>query len=279
MRPGGALMDALRYRAGAGDQGPPGWRLLWVARADGEPGLVVQRSAHRHCSISYIEAGHGVVRIEGVEERLGPGDAFILPRGVDHELRYDRARPWRQLFAAFAGELPGQLLQAYGLERVHAFREAPIAQPLRNLLGHDGDDRELQLRAGAALNEILAVLHRRTYQVPDLPQVVLRAKAYIDDHLEHGPTVAEVAQRVGCSPAHLSRSFRRHLGCSTATYRLRRRMDLARVLLATTDLPIKAIADRLAYQDSFGFSHAFKAAFGCAPSTWRRQVLEGRRAP
>lgn len=271
-------MDPLRYRTCDGSDGPSGWRLLWVARADSDPGLIVTRSAHRHCSISFIESGYGTVCIAGSEARLGPGDAFILPEGMDHQLRCDQERPWRQLFAAFSGALPAQLLQAYDLSTVHVFQDAPIAQPLRNLLAHAGDDRDLQIRSGAALHEILGILYRQVHHAPDWPQLVIRAKAFIDSHIEHGLRVSAIAQHVGCSESYLSRNFRRYVGHPPGVYILRRRMDLARVLLTTTDLPIKAIADRLAYHDSFAFSHAFKAETGCSPSIWRNQVLAGRRS-
>lgn len=265
------MRHAPRYRSCDPGVALPGWRLLFVVRADCEPGLVIHRENHQHTSFSYIESGYGVARIAGKEARLGPGDAFILPRGKEHELIYDREEPWRQLFVGFAGDLPDHICKGYGLEHTHLFREAPIVQPLRNLIAFDGDDRELQLYSGAVLQELVIILHRHIHRTPDWPTAVLRAKAFIDANLERIVRLADVANHVGCSEAHLSRNFRRCVGTPPGDYLIRRRMDLAKALLSTGDTPVKAIADRLCYRDTFAFSHAFKAVVGHSPSAWRTE--------
>lgn len=264
------MKDPLRFRTCAADPALPALRLLWVARADSAPGEVIDRRAHAHWSVSFIESGRGSVRIgNGDECELGAGDAFVLPRGCDHILRYDPVEPWRQLFASAVGDLVDRLFAAYGLEQGGVFRDAPIAQPLRNLLAHAGEDHDLQLAAGPALHEVCAILLRHRRDGPALPQPVQRAKAYIDAHLEHPIALTDVADAAHCSSAHLSRIFRRWVGVPPGEYLQHRRMDLAKALLSGTDLPIKAIADRLCYGDTFAFSHAFKAVIGQPPTRWR----------
>lgn len=261
--------DEDRSRAGKAHAAPPGWCLRWVACAQGEPGLVVDRPDHAHTSVVYILSGIGTLTIAGSETTLGAGDAFILPQGMDHRLVYDDRDPWRMLFIGCSGVFPAQLRTAYGIEGIYAFRDAPIAQPIRNLLGFDGDDAALQLYAGQILADIMRILHTSVQDQPDWPPLVIRAKAFIDAHLEGGLRLAEVARHVGCSPAHLSRNFRQCVGMPPGDYLLSRRMSLAKTLLDTSDLSIKAIASRLGYGDTFSFSHAFKLAVGTSPSLWR----------
>lgn len=264
-------MKLLRSRYPIQTDAPPGWSLRCVARCQGKPGQVFDRPDHAYTSIEYIEYGYGRLTIGGKEQQLGAGIAFILPRGVDHIIRCDDHRPWRVLFLDCEGDLPDQLRAAYGLLDRYIFPGAAIAQPIRNLLNFVGDDSELQLRAGQIIHETIAGLHASTRTDPDWPGFVLRAKSFIDANLEGGIKLADVADHVGCSTAHLSRNFRRYVGQPPGDYLLNRRMDLAKALLDATDEPIKAIAQRLGYNDAFAFSHAFKALVSLSPSKWRAQ--------
>jgi AraC-like DNA-binding protein len=261
--------EIVHVRSCSATDAPPGWCLRWVARAHCQAGMSFSRDNHLHTSFAYIESGYGTVTIGGTEERLGPGDAFILPEGGSHRLSYDEGDPWRQLFVGVSGPLPEQLLRAYGIESKFAFRNAAIAQPIRNLLQFNGDDRELQLRTGQALTDMVATLHASVNVVPNWPKMIIKAKSFIDANLENIVRLADVAGHVGCSEAHLSRHFRQCVGSPPGEYLLSRRMDLAKALLDTTDDPVKAIAERLCYRDTFAFSHAFKSALGVSPTAWR----------
>jgi AraC-like DNA-binding protein len=261
--------DTPRFRGCDPTGAPPGWCLRWVSYAQGVPRLVVNRPKHAHTSFVYIDAGYGTVSIAGREARLGPGDAFVLPQGMDHRLVYDDLDPWRMLFLGCSGSLPASLRLAYGLEDIFIFPGAAIAQPMRNLLNFTGSDAELQLRTGQVLHELVIKLHASIRNDPGWPEIVTRAKAFIDANLESSMRLADIAAHAGCSEAHLSRSFRSCIGSPPIDYLIARRMDLAKALLDTTGEPIKAIAERLGYRDTFAFSHAFKSVVGSSPSQWR----------
>lgn len=248
----------------------PGWCLRCVARCQGLRGQIFDRPQHAYTSFEFVEAGFGMLTVAGQTAELGPGDAFILPQGIDHRIVCDAVEPWRVLFIDCFGPLPAQLRAAYGLENTHIFPGAAIAQPIRNLLNFVGDDEALQERAGTIIHEILAKLHANVTKAPDWPEFVIRAKAYIDANLESAVGMADIATHVGCSKAHLSRNFHRYVGSPPVDYLIARRMDLAKALLDTTGEPIKTIAERLGYRDTFAFSHAFKTAVGVSPSQWRR---------
>jgi len=54
------------------------------------------QSPHRHegeDKIYYVVEGSGRFSVDGVEERLGPGEAVVAPAGVDHGLVNDSAEP------------------------------------------------------------------------------------------------------------------------------------------------------------------------------------------
>lgn len=77
------------------------------------------------------------------------------------------------------------------------------------------------------------------------------------------------------------RSFQRKLfetGVNYADLRNRVRIGLARALLASTDLPIPAIAEYLRYSETSAFSRSFKNLAGETPARFRQQARAACRA-
>jgi len=89
------------------------------------------------------------------------------------------------------------------------------------------------------------------------------------ENLVHPPTTAELARGVGCSREHFCRQFRRVFGCGPHAYLIAARLDLARHLLRTTALPIKAIAAAAGYPDSYSFCKQFRRRVGATPTQYR----------
>lgn len=87
-------------------------------------------------------------------------------------------------------------------------------------------------------------------------------------------TVAELATVADCSPATLTRMFRRYLNTSPLSWVLAVRMDAAKELLTTTTLPMSQIARRIGIGDAYYFSRQFHRRTGLSPTAWRRRWAE-----
>lgn len=99
---------------------------------------------------------------------------------------------------------------------------------------------------------------------------VNRASQYIDRRLNQKITLAELAAHVYLSPAHLCRVFRSELNTTPGAYVTQRRLEHARSLLETTDLPIQRIAVLCGYPNAQHFNHAFRRNVGVSPGEYRR---------
>jgi AraC-like DNA-binding protein len=96
------------------------------------------------------------------------------------------------------------------------------------------------------------------------------AKVKLTINLENPPSMVELANSIGMSPTKLKLGFREVLG-TTVTDTLRNaRLHLARSLLETSDLPLKAIAGRCGFCDASSLSHAFSSHYGLNPGELRR---------
>jgi len=81
---------------------------------------------------------------------------------------------------------------------------------------------------------------------------------------------ARLAEELGTSESTLRRRFHEATGTSPHGYLLQCRAAEARRLLGETDLPVKAIADRLGYRDVYFFSRQFRQLTGVPPAMYRR---------
>jgi AraC-like DNA-binding protein/mannose-6-phosphate isomerase-like protein (cupin superfamily) len=93
-----------------------------------------------------------------------------------------------------------------------------------------------------------------------------RAKALLDARFsDPALSLKSLAGELHTSPEHLCRQFRRQTGTGPMQYRNRLRMQAAGALLRNTNLPCKAIADRLGFSDLYTFSRAYRRAAGHSP--------------
>ena len=88
--------------------------------------------------------------------------------------------------------------------------------------------------------------------------------------------IPEVAARVGYSPHHFSRAFRRAYGQSPGRYLAQRRIERAQDLLRNSDLTVTEICMMVGFSSLGTFSATFKRAIGLAPTTYRQREQQVR---
>jgi AraC family transcriptional regulator len=102
-----------------------------------------------------------------------------------------------------------------------------------------------------------------------LPRARLRAVVeYIEDHLDTGPTLEQMAAVARLSAYHFARQFKRATGLPPHQYVIVRRVERARQLLQQ-DLSLAEIAACAGFSDQSQFSHHFKRVVGVTPRQFR----------
>jgi AraC family transcriptional regulator len=104
-----------------------------------------------------------------------------------------------------------------------------------------------------------------------LPRGRLRAVVeYIEEHLDGGPTLAQLAAVVGLNPYHFARQFKAATGLPPYRFVILRRVERARQLLhAGTDLSLAEVAVHAGFSDQSQLSHHFKRLLGVTPGQFR----------
>ncbi|MBP3405588.1 MAG: DNA-binding transcriptional regulator [Kiritimatiellae bacterium] len=95
------------------------------------------------------------------------------------------------------------------------------------------------------------------------------ALVYIQRNARHGISAVDVFAEIGRSHTSVTRTFRDVLGITVQAEIARTRLEEARHLLQTTDLPLAEVAARSGFNSTTYFMQSFSSAFGMPPKTWR----------
>ena len=101
---------------------------------------------------------------------------------------------------------------------------------------------------------------------------VFRLKEYITMHIDEEMNRESLAKAVFLTPDYLSRMFKRRTGMGLNEYIVNRRIDLAKQLLAQTELPVGSIAVQLGYNSFSHFTKVFKQRVGVTPVKYRQGI-------
>ena len=125
------------------------------------------------------------------------------------------------------------------------------------------------LRRGGADPQLSPWLEGRNHIHP----AIHRAQDAVSADPAREWTVATLADAAHTSPRHLSRLFNEHTGLSVTDYVNRRRLALARELLAATRLDMESIAERVGFSSARQFRRAWGRLNGAPPSALRDAVI------
>jgi len=229
------------------------------------------------------------LRYEGVKRQVPPpaGTVSLVPAGSPHWVRASGRREQLFLFlepglvarvaAGTFGLDPARLTlpPLDGLDLPH-LRAAMAAVDAELTAGGVGGPL-----AAESLANVLAVHLLRHILTPrqpahrragTLPRARLRAVVeYIEEHLDAGPTLEQMAAIARLSPTYFAWQFKRATGLPPHQYVIARRVERARQLLQTgSDFSLAEVAAHAGFSDQSQLSHHFKRQIGVTPGQFRR---------
>lgn len=137
--------------------------------------------------------------------------------------------------------------------------------------------RDSRLAVEAALLSFLVNLSRLAQHqnpVPSLPDTLAHAIRWLEAvEVEEEIRVSTWAKAVGLHRSHLHELCVTHLGISPQRYLMERRLREAAERLSRGSDSITSIAYALSFASTQHFATAFKARYGCSPTTFRRRRM------
>jgi len=105
------------------------------------------------------------------------------------------------------------------------------------------------------------------------PRWIRRVREELDDRIDEGPEVRELADAAGVHPGSLTRAFRRHYGESVTSYRTRQRLRRAVRALSLPGGSPSRVAQDAGFADHPHLCRCVRDATGFTPSQLRRTLV------
>lgn len=224
-----------RVLVSAHDRGATIAGLCLGAMAIADAGLLDGRSAVTHWhAVDSLAARHPDIAVDASVLYLDHGDVLTsagTASGIDACLHIVRTR--------------------LGAEAANRVARSLVVAPHRE--GGQAQYIERPIAAGAADDPVAA------------------ASAWALAHLDEDLSVERLAHAAHMSRRSFVRAFRASTGSTPAAWVRSRRLDEARRLLETTELPIDQIAASCGFGNTVTLRQNFVSSFGSTPSSYRRR--------
>ncbi|HEY2621079.1 MAG TPA: AraC family transcriptional regulator [Acetobacteraceae bacterium] len=233
---------------------------------------------------------HRKVRKGEASRLIPPGGLFMMPGGMDFDIRIDGALHTLHLYLrrALLEEVAATILPGdpAHIEILPLFGESdPLIERLllgvRDALGEDNSWAtpcvDYLVRATAA-----RLIHRHSSASPAprhddaRAQVasgqLARAIEFMEANLEHSIGLPAIAETTRLSPGHFARQFRLMTGKAPHQYLLQLRIERAEQLLRDTDTSIVEIAYACGFASQEHLTRMLKRSRGITPAAYRRAL-------
>lgn len=235
----------------------------------------------------WVTKGQGLAILQGVRRGVGAHNAFYIPAGTLFSL--DTGRTGFGLVVEIPHN-PG--LTLHDAPMLLRIRDVHAQSELTGLL----DNLQRELVQGAPFANDAAQAHVTLISVwmrrqalaiygPDEPKtpagqrLVEAFAALVTQEFRNGKTMAELAAMLGVTPTHLTRACREYAGMTAADILTQRSLYEARVLIETSDTPLKQISENLGFGSPAYFSRFVLQHTGKSPSDLRKAARMAKETP
>ena len=134
------------------------------------------------------------------------------------------------------------------------------------------DSGELSAMTFTMYHDFIYRVHHLHFR-PECSLAIRKCCDYIDLSLDKKIRVKDLAMLCGYTEYYLTEKFKKETGLSVSAYIRRARVERAKVMLTSTDRPVREIAERLAFNTVNYFIQCFKEETGVTPAQYRKGLL------
>lgn len=248
----------------------------------------VELHHHDFYEIYFLLSGDVTYLIESKIIHVMPGDLLLIPPGELHQVII---RPEMSVYERYVLWVDPQFIQRLsshdanltaGLSAPGSFGSRQLRlEPedrsrvvdLLNLVARESDSNRFgaELMRASLVTQLLVTINRlathngiRMYEDTRTNRAVAQVMDYVNLHYAEPLSLDMLAERFFVSKYHLSHEFNRQVGTSVYHYIQKKRLLIARQLLAQGGKPSN-VHSACGFGDYTGFYRAFKAEYGISP--------------
>lgn len=279
----------------------PGENQDLIMVSDHKGSCPVPNHRHDFVEIVFITKGSCTHSYLGSKVGLIPGDAFIVVPHEDHSYEIDSETAICNLifYPGVLGEDWAELKEMSGLynfivvepffrfetneNQILHFQPDELAyvESLLSAMRSEQHTRQKGFRLAQKANlTALLIFIGRIWEksFPEQAEIFKKKRSlisdaivYIEDNIEEGLNVREIASKVFLSPDYFRKVFREVTGMSPVEYINRLRMSKAEALLKESGRTVGEIAEIVGIGDVNYFSKLFRSSIGCTPTEYRKR--------
>ncbi|HEX8265629.1 MAG TPA: AraC family transcriptional regulator [Pyrinomonadaceae bacterium] len=273
-----------------------GWKNIKAFEIRHEREMIKTSLLQQHCVVLQMENSFEIevcVGAQKIKKVLRPGELMIFPAGSSLQWRWRQGgKPNKALYFFLEPQFLKTIAESFN------FKQPAMIEPAIGI-----DDEQLRYLALSLLCEmrnanILGQFYAETLAKAFAMQIVRqyshfrevrvappsigglapfklrKALGFIDENLEceEDLSLEKIAGEVGMSYFHFSRTFKQSMGVSPNNYITRRRIELAKKLLAYSEAPIADIALQVGFASQSHFTTMFRRQTGMTPKDYRRNL-------
>lgn len=264
----------------------------------------LRKHYHTSFEISLFKQGHGFYRTKEKNYEINPGDIFFFSTNEEHYIT-EISEPDDMLIMNIHIDprflwMNDSLISSRRFTDIFFNRSdqfenkldahAPAAGHIRELMleierEFMGEMDSFEVMVKLHLFEVLTCFircsdnsdaHQENKEQMELTfekfLCINRAIDYIDNHFTELLTLEMLAKTAGFSKTHFGALFKRMIGMSPWDYINLKRINHARELIKTTNLPVETIALESGYNNTTLFNRIFKKIVGLTPSEIRKDM-------
>ncbi len=235
------------------------------------PGYRICRNVSSKYVFEYIVRGKGTYQTGGQTFHPERDDIYIAHVGSTHRYWTDNTDCWVKIWFNLQGSLVSDLMKIYRLENVYYLHGSGLhdlfAESLARMRGNLENAHEA---ATLTAHRLIYQISRRLYGGGGTGNpLALEMKRWMDQQVCHTMDLTEMSRRFGLSISQTIRIFRQEYDDTPYGYFLKKKLELALLMLRNTRKTVKEIAFELGFPDPYYFSNLFKRKYGGSPRRFR----------
>lgn len=251
---------------------------LSVGCFDCKPNYHVERNNYNSYLVMVILSGSVSYSLLGRSGIVRAGQVLILDCHQPHSYKANGRCSF--MFFHFTGAQSREVYNAIEREignALHLPSTVAICEYISEIINCMADENRIDRARGSQL--VYAILMQLLSANPvnnegtTGDQLIDQALEYIHQHLSEKITVQDIAESIGYNENHFSRKFCKATGRTPYQYLLRSRIERAQILLQTTSLSIREIAEQTGFNSVANFSYSFRRSQNCTPHEFRERPM------
>lgn len=227
--------------------------------------------------IILVDKGKGFIEINNTEYIMNKGQCAFIDCKIEHSYKCDKNDPWEVKWLHFNGISAKYYFDLFSKESCCVFTprlinvlNAKVCEIITNN-AHKNNKTEI-INANLITDILTAILTNEV--IPENGEKSVNqmksVKEYIDNHFTESINLDKISSEFYMNKYYITREFKKEYGETIFQHIIRRRIDYAKELLATTNKTIDEISHLCGFNDQCYFSRQFKKIEGISSLNYRK---------